>query len=267
MNFLITTIRVKNNSLAESAMNEKVVKELAYGSKIKEKTEISFNFVLIPVLEGITSSGLFNKKITSSLILQDNEIASIESIFSSNITAGDVISIDPFLRVTENDLDIFYSDGSFDKKTNRSSFAVCKLLQEDKSGVFDLFSEKQVLFESYSGIIDDSTNNIGELNGIRKTAELFGDKKIELIISDSEYSIKCFREWFYNWKNNGFKTYSKKPIANENLIKETFEKLTDSGKIILFKWTKGHNNDNFNEICDMNAKKILGIESKIKKII
>lgn len=85
------------------------------------------------------------------------------------------------------------------------------------------------------------------------------DHRFQVVISDSEYGLKCIREWYYNWKANGFKTYSKKPIANKDLICSIFDKISDFQKMIFFKWVKGHNKNSFNELCDIEAKAALDI--------
>ena len=45
-------------------------------------------------------------------------------------------------------------------------------------------------------------------------------KKLFIILSDSTYGIKCFREWIYSWQKNRYRTFNNKPIKNKELIEE-----------------------------------------------
>lgn len=262
MNFLLSNIRTDFSSISENALDN-ILKEAAFGSKVKGKTELNYNFILIPILEKKEEQKdmSFVSLLEGPEVLNENDIVSIGSFLKWN-TLPKNTKIEIFSRISEDNIDIFYSDGSFSKAEGKSSYAVCKLLNESENGIEDLFSRKKVEYEIFSGELEDSTNNIGELTGIKIVSQNFGDNQFQLVISDSEYSIKSFREWIHNWKHNGFRTYSKKPIANKSLIQEIFSNLTSKEKIVLFKWTKGHNKDNFNEICDSEAKRILGIVKK-----
>ena len=130
-----------------------------------------------------------------------------------------------------------------------------------KDGLLDDFTGKKFIFDAFSGTIKEGTNNIGELTAIKIAIENFNNKTFQLIISDSIYGIKSYREYIHVWKNNGYKTYSKKEIKNKDLIIETYEELKEvqKNKIVLLKWTKGHDQNSFNEKCDELAKKELGI--------
>ena len=180
-------------------------------------------------------------------------------LFESDLDLLKSCSITFIRELDYPDINIFYSDGSSKADKSAASYACVELLEEDISGDYDYFSGKTFRSNEYSGRIENGTNNIGELNGIKFISEHFGEKSIQLVISDSEYSIKAFREWIHTWEKNNYRTYSKKPIQNGELIRETRENLKNSNKIVLLKWTKGHANDTFNEKCDELAKKELGL--------
>lgn len=258
-------------------MDSKVLKDIAYGAKYcVKKKRVDYTYVAIPLIKvditnddytlslpfidkallaGGESPANINDDIKYTLynIFKDDEIK------LENLT----LSISVISSISYNDINIIYTDGSFKKSTSQASYACCKLLEsfdtENDNSVFDYYTGKFFNFKQFSGVIESGTNNIGELTGLKVASENFGEKLYQVIISDSEYSVKCMREWYHNWKANGFKTYSKKPVANSELIKETYDLLMNKEKIVLFKWTKAHVNNSFNDICDELAKKELGI--------
>ena len=165
--------------------------------------------------------------------------------------------------VMDKNIKILYSDGSYNTGTKVGGYGVCELLEETQSGEsVDILTGRSYDYKTYSGNTGDQigTNNIGELMGISKSLDVINNSNNEfyVIISDSEYSIKSMREWIHNWKNNGWRTYSKKPIKNKELIVEIFDKI-DTNKNIMFCWTKAHVNQFFNEKCDTLAKESVGI--------
>jgi len=278
MNYLICNIFVSNSASIESFIDQKVMKELAYNSKIKTQLpgkgkDLKYNTVLIPILQtpkNITSEmillqeGLFQKT-TSAITITNNMMYSIAVLFKEGnrmVLTSEKLLLDISIlgEITDNDFSILYSDGSFKKKTDEASYGITKLLEESDEGELDMFTNKKYLYEEISGKVQEGTNNIGELSGLKHAILNFSDKKYQVIISDSEYSIKVFREWYYTWAKNDFKTHGKKEIKNKELIKEIYKLAEDSGKIILFKWTKGHVDNPFNEICDKLAKDALGIK-------
>jgi len=173
-----------------------------------------------------------------------------------------LMSLDVISIIDSINVDIIYSDGSSSKNNAAAGYGVCKLLEESTNGTYDSFTGKFWTYTTYSGRIENGTNNIGELSGVKAAIINSGEKPIQIIISDNIYSIKSFREYVYTWKNNGWLAYNKKPIKNKELIQEIYSELSkkSSEKIILFKWTKGHAGDSFNEICDKIAKKESGVE-------
>ena len=159
--------------------------------------------------------------------------------------------------INDSDFDSFYSDGSSSLKECLGAFGTVKLLEENTSGYYDDLTEKTFSIESFSGGIRDGTNNIGELSGIKSAVDNCGEKKIQIITSDSEYAIKCFREWYYSWEKAGFKASTGKVIKNKDLITNVMKNIRNSNKIYLFRWVKGHKNNVLNEFCDKLAKEAL----------
>jgi ribonuclease HI len=201
------------------------------------------------IKNGIEKNGYFSDEVANSLIFFFMQ----SPYLKKNISDISFI-ISPLTIIEEDKLAISYSDGSFKKTTNQASYGCVRLLNESDSGLVDDFTGKKFEYQELSGVIENGTNNIGELTGIKVVIENFSDSKFQLIISDSQYSIKCFREWFYTWRKNNWKTYAKKDILNKDLIIGISELLENSKKCVFFKWVKGHNSNSFNEVCDKLAK-------------
>jgi len=271
MDFLICNFSITSDMLIENHLDLAVFKELAYNSKIarklpNSKKALQYNYILIPLVHRTEQNVILEanlvSKMSSSIEIEDDYIFSIAEIFKTNFEKIENIgfSLDLIGLVDDSRFDIFYSDGSFKRDTAEASYGMCKLLGEDAKGLKDDLTGKTFLHEEFSGKILKGTNNIGELSGLQKAIEVFGKKDYQIIISDSEYSIKIFREWYYTWKDNGFRTYAKKPIMNRTLIESIYKSLIDSKKVVLFKWVRGHNDSFFNEQCDEIAKNALQIK-------
>lgn len=277
MQYLITSIFVGDNSIIENYFDKEVVKELAFNAKIKTATpdgkkDITYDYILIPVLElpeKFSDEELLLQSSIGEKIYSEIELSSVSQLnysVAELFKTGNRMVLDKILLdihvlgiITDADIGITYSDGSFKKSTSEASYGVAKLLTENETGSYDAFTGKKYLYETFSEKVAEGTNNIGELSGLKAAINHFGDAKYQVIISDSEYSIKAFREWYYNWKTKGYKNYAGKSISNKDLIKGIVDDIDASGKIILFKWTKGHDNNDFNDICDIAAKKVLGL--------
>lgn len=267
MKYILFNISVLGGNMVETEM-DKILKETPFAIKDGIKGQrMDYSYILIPVEnadledeEFLVNQG-FQQKITG--VFSNDELYSLFKLLKPIIYKNFVFTIDIINnKLTSDSFNILYTDGSFKKATGKSSYACCQLIEsvEGRDQLTDCFSGKTFSYNAFNGIIDDSTNNIGELTGIKVASEHFGERQYQIIISDSEYSIKSFREWYYTWERNDFKNYAKKPIKNEQLIKDTFKSLHDKNKIVLFKWTHGHNDDVFNEKCDELAKSVLGIE-------
>ncbi len=270
MKFIMCNIHVNDDLILESIFDQKILKEVAFNAKVVSKLpgnkkKVSYDFVLIPLVElkqKEESQVLLEKELffrTTSSTTLTNEI--MHSITTALDVGEDIksekISIDVIAIVDSSNFGIMYTDGSFKKVTSEASYAVYKLLNEDSNGILDNFTNKKFSYMEFSEKIPEGTNNIGELTGLKVAIENFDDSKYQVIISDSEYGIKCFREWYYTWKDNNFRNYAKKQIMNKDLIVNIHDKIISSKKIVLFKWIKGHNDDTFNEMCDELAKKAL----------
>ena len=98
-----------------------------------------------------------------------------------------------------------------------------------------------------------TTNNRMELRAIIEVLKKFGNVEKITIWTDSEYARKGITQWMKNWERNNWMRIEgsrKKPVKNDDLWKQLHE-LTDDH--VVFKWVKGHANDEGNETADSLA--------------
>ena len=89
------------------------------------------------------------------------------------------------------------------------------------------------------------------LRFIRVHKGLDSDTPITLL-SDSQYLVKGLTDWIVNWKKNGWRNASKKPVENKDLWLQLDEYASQFSKLS-FKWVCGHNGDPDNEAADALA--------------
>ena len=109
--------------------------------------------------------------------------------------------------------------------------------------------------KSISGSEKNTTNNRMEL-----LAAIMSLKKIKtnsevVIFTDSTYVKNGITEWMKNWKKNGWKNSSKKPVKNKDLW-EKLDKLCEANSVS-WKWVKGHSTNEFNNLADELATKAI----------
>lgn len=111
-------------------------------------------------------------------------------------------------------------------------------------------------FTPISGTKLNTTNNQMELSGAIETLAFIRDKglhnSIVEINVDSAYVLKGIsgdKAYIHNWKQNGFKTAKKQPVANQELWMELSE-LNDQFPFITWQKVKGHSDDIYNQRAD-----------------
>ncbi|WP_228730557.1 DNA polymerase III subunit epsilon [Psychrobacter sp. TAE2020] len=103
----------------------------------------------------------------------------------------------------------------------------------------------------------DTTNNRMELMGaIQALKHSPNELKLE-IWTDSSYVKNGITEWIANWKKRGWKTASKKPVANQDLWQQL--DALNSAREVSWHWVKGHAGHVGNEKADELAN--LGVNS------
>ena len=94
-----------------------------------------------------------------------------------------------------------------------------------------------------------------ELMAAIKSLEYFSKPQEIFLFTDSKYLMNGIESWIINWKKNGWKTASKKPVKNRHL----WEKLDSLIFIHRVKWcwVKGHSGNEHNEMADLLARKYI----------
>ncbi len=114
-------------------------------------------------------------------------------------------------------------------------------------------NNKIIKRKELSGSAKETTNNQMELIAAIETLKALTKPTKIIIITDSNYVKKGITEWLPSWKENNWKTSSKKPVKN----KELWERLDELNlsKNINWSWVKAHNVDEFNNQVDILARK------------
>lgn len=111
-----------------------------------------------------------------------------------------------------------------------------------------------------SGGVPATTNNRMELQAaIEALGALKEPCEVEFY-TDSEYMKNGVSGWLSNWKHNGWRTKSKKPVKNEDLWRAL--DANASKHQVTWHWLKGHAGHVGNERCDHLANAEI---AKIKK--
>src|SRR5699024_1394065 len=77
-----------------------------------------------------------------------------------------------------------------------------------------------------------------------------------LVYSDSAYIVNCFKQgWYHNWRVNGWKASSGKPVKNRNLW-ESLLSYVDSMNVEFIK-VKGHSDVVGNIEADSMVNKVM----------
>lgn len=98
-----------------------------------------------------------------------------------------------------------------------------------------------------------TTNNRMELRAAIEGLKALNRPSAVILITDSIYVKDGITKWIPNWKKNGWRTASKKPVANQDLWK-LLDELVRTHRVT-WKWVKGHAGDPGNEKADELANK------------
>jgi ribonuclease HI len=119
-------------------------------------------------------------------------------------------------------------------------------------GVFIILNDETIELKGYSEL---TTNNKMELTAVIKGLESIKNKVLIEIITDSQYVKNGINEWIINWKNNGWKTASKKNVKNKELWQELDQMVKNFD--IKWKWVRGHSGHFGNERADQLANEAI----------
>lgn len=157
---------------------------------------------------------------------------------------------------------IIYTDGSAHPNPGPGGFGV--VICDDENNILDTYSHHELA----------TTNNIQELKAILYAMINYGIHESEAgfmfpttVYSDSNYAVKTFNEWMFNWEKNGWIKSDKKVPENLELI-QAYYNLYKKGYRINLQKIKGHNGNKGNDLADKLATgKISEEEAKNVKII
>lgn len=110
--------------------------------------------------------------------------------------------------------------------------------------------------EELSGGAPAATNNQMELSaaiaGIRRVLADEPAPTLPInVFSDSEYVTLNARDRLPTWRLNGWRTSTKKPVKNKDLW-VSLDGICE-GRLVVWRWVRGHNGDEMNERADTLA--------------
>ena len=120
-------------------------------------------------------------------------------------------------------------------------------------GIVIIELKKEPIF--LNGGDDNTTNNQMELTAAIQALKYFEDREKITLFTDSQYVKNGIESWINNWKKNGWKTASKKPVKNKELWVEL--DLLIAKHNVIWKWVKGHAGNLYNEKADLLARKYI----------
>ena len=106
-----------------------------------------------------------------------------------------------------------------------------------------------------NGGSNNTTNNKMELTAAIEALKYFKKNSTIILFTDSKYVKDGIESWIINWKKNGWKTASKKPVKNKMLWVELDTQLARHS--INWQWIKGHLGHIHNEQADYLARRFI----------
>ncbi|MCP9465254.1 MAG: ribonuclease HI [Nitrospira sp.] len=97
-----------------------------------------------------------------------------------------------------------------------------------------------------------TTNNRMELLAVIEALQVVPEKASLRVYTDSRYVQKGISEWIHEWKRRRWKTADNKPVKNEDLWRR-LDSLV-SGRVVEWRWVKGHDGHPDNERADALAR-------------
>lgn len=97
-----------------------------------------------------------------------------------------------------------------------------------------------------------TTNNRMELLAAIEAFEALDRDSVITVVTDSVYVKNGVTSWMHNWKRNGWRTASKKPVKNEDLWQQL--DAAQARHTVTWEWVKGHAGHPENERADALAR-------------
>ncbi|MBU2865198.1 ribonuclease HI [Reinekea marina] len=101
----------------------------------------------------------------------------------------------------------------------------------------------------------DTTNNRMELLAAIEGLNALKRRMEVKLYTDSQYVKQGITSWITNWKKNGWKTASRKPVKNQDLWIRLDDLMTQHD--VSWHWVKGHAGDPMNELADQLANQAM----------
>ncbi len=121
-----------------------------------------------------------------------------------------------------------------------------------------VYDDDTIVWEE-GGRVEDVTNNQMELQAAvaAMTYAVKSNSCKVTVYSDSQYVVKGFSNWVWNWRQNGWVTSKGEAVLNqsywESLVALSGKFKKKFNKAVDFKWVKGHSGDPGNERADLIA--------------
>ncbi len=141
------------------------------------------------------------------------------------------------IKTQNNKIIEIYTDGACSGNPGAGGWGAVLLYKEHKKEI--------------SGGQKATTNNQMELKAVIEALKILKKPSKIIIYTDSVYVKDGITKWIFNWKKNGWRSASKKPIKNIELWQELDE--LNSKHDVEYKWIKGHSGNKYNEIADQLA--------------
>ena len=137
-----------------------------------------------------------------------------------------------------------YTDGACSGNPGPGGWGVLLIAKNQDT----IIKEKEIF-----GGQEETTNNQMELLAAISALEALDRPSKIKIITDSSYVKNGVTQWLENWKNNKWKTASKKPVKNAELWRRLDQ--AKSRHEVIWEWVKGHVGHPENERADELARK------------
>ncbi|MFO8232818.1 MAG: ribonuclease HI [Longimonas sp.] len=106
--------------------------------------------------------------------------------------------------------------------------------------------------EQYTGGSLQTTNNRMELTAALEALKVLDEPTAVKLHTDSAYVSRAFNDgWLDNWKQNGWRTSSKKPVKNKDLW-QALDAQNERHNVEWI-WVKGHADNTLNNYVDSLA--------------
>jgi ribonuclease HI len=116
----------------------------------------------------------------------------------------------------------------------------------------------KLLLEQWGGERVTTNNRMELLAAVLALDALTGLKlspESVTVYTDSQYVQKGMTTWMDAWKRNGWRTSERKPVKNQELWLRLDELGLQHG--VAWRWVRGHAGNEFNERCDLMARKAI----------